>query len=741
MAQPTPYERLYNLVQYATDFPANPYNPAQHDAEFDAVEENLDGLNANLALLQRDDGALANLSVHPNALSSATRLLIASWNIRGNWTAFIDYAVKDFVVRNSLGYVAMVAHTSNDFTIDLAAGRWLQVDVNMAAFAASSGSSLVGFIQSGTGAITRTEQDKLRDTVNALDFGSMTVTPGADINLAIASLGSVGGVVDIPDGSFSVETTILQPSNVTLRGRGIGATKLTAATGLNAPVIKNATAISSQSITGITRTGRTATATKNSHGYSNGTYVFVSGAAQLGYNGVFQIFNVSANTFDFYVEKTTVTPATGTLLVYQAVDSNLAIYDLEIVGNASNTAGNNYGLQYHGVNRFILHNVYAHDTYHTCLVFTSAVNGFLGNVMGDGAINSSHDGLLFGTSNSGPGSGFSYCADIVIQGGSYSGNGQTGVETVAGRGFAFNGTIARRNAVGGFTTSNASQVTFNGCLGEKNVAHGIELYLNTGASDVSVIGGIWRENGESGIFCTQNDTGNTASHVLITGNICSNNAQIAAGVAYGIAIELAASTTIDGLVVTNNIATNNARGLSFGTNGTVINSFIDGNICNGNTLDINIGASLQRASATFGFNPGLNSTSYNGSYPTSVQRLQLWTDNLPQSSGTVVLSDGFGARGYQIPRAGYIRSMACKSNANITAGNATFQLRVNGSINSNFNTQLNTTNPTFLITQGNVQAAANVLAAGDMITVIVTGDGSLLPNGTADFDVVVEVAY
>ena len=42
-----------------------------------------------------------------------------------------------------------------------------------AALAASGGSALVGFLQAGSGAVTRTGQSKLRDVVNAKDFGAV----------------------------------------------------------------------------------------------------------------------------------------------------------------------------------------------------------------------------------------------------------------------------------------------------------------------------------------------------------------------------------------------------------------------------------------------------------------------------------------------------------------------------------------------------------------------------------------
>lgn len=142
-----------------------------------------------------------------------------------------------------------------------------------------------------------------------------------------------------------------------------------------------------------------------------------------------------------------------------------------------------------------------------------------------------------------------------------------------------------------------------------------------------------------------------------------------------------------------------------------------------------------------GFNDFPNNTLLSQTHPWVTRTLEYWTDNLPQSSGTVTLSDGFSGRGYVMPKLGFLRSLTAKSNANITAGNATFQVRVNGVVNSNFNTQLNTTNPTFLATNQNSMLTANAFAAGDMITVSVVGDASLLPNGTADFDAAVEVVY
>ena len=222
--------------------------------------------------------------------------------------------------------------------------------------------------------------------------------------------------------------------------------------------------------------------------------------------------------------------------------------------------------------------------------------------------------------------------------------------------------------------------------------------------------------------------------------MCEDNGQDPAPTTtYGIAIEPIASSTIDTLTVVCNVCQNQGRGISFGTSGTVSNVLLDGNVCKNNTVDFVAGASLQTSTLLKGWNLGTTGgASALLAWPTPLSSQYFWTDNLPQSSGTVVCTDGFGGRGYVVTKAGFLRSLTVKSNANVTAGNATFQLRVNGSINSAFNVVLNTTNPTFLRTE--VNPFAQAVAAGDMITVIATGDASLLPNGTADFDAVVEIA-
>jgi hypothetical protein len=77
-----------------------------------------------------------------------------------------------------------------------------------AAFAASSGSSLVGFIQSGTGAVATTVQAKLRESVSVSDFGG-------SLSVAINSIGATYKTL-LVDSAIVMSTNVTVPSNVSL---------------------------------------------------------------------------------------------------------------------------------------------------------------------------------------------------------------------------------------------------------------------------------------------------------------------------------------------------------------------------------------------------------------------------------------------------------------------------------------------------------------------------------------------
>jgi hypothetical protein len=96
-----------------------------------------------------------------------------------------------------------------------------------AALAASGGSALVGTVQSGTGAVARTAQDKLRETVSVKDFGAVgdgAADDTAAINAASAAAAASGGAVVFPNGRYNFTFT-KPPYHVTWRFEGTDITR------------------------------------------------------------------------------------------------------------------------------------------------------------------------------------------------------------------------------------------------------------------------------------------------------------------------------------------------------------------------------------------------------------------------------------------------------------------------------------------------------------------------------------
>ena len=95
-----------------------------------------------------------------------------------------------------------------------------------AAFAAPTGSSLIGFIQSGTGAVPMTVQTKLRQIINVKDFGATgdgVTDDTAAIQAALTAAG-VNGSVIFNNGVYFVSSTLYGLANQTLRGGGSNST-------------------------------------------------------------------------------------------------------------------------------------------------------------------------------------------------------------------------------------------------------------------------------------------------------------------------------------------------------------------------------------------------------------------------------------------------------------------------------------------------------------------------------------
>ena len=82
-------------------------------------------------------------------------------------------------------------------------------------------------------------------------------------------------------------------------------------------VATNLVAESEMTVSGITRSGVTATATSTAHGKSNDDVVVIFGAAESEYNGVFTITNVAANTWDYTLKQDPGASASGTIKAWR----------------------------------------------------------------------------------------------------------------------------------------------------------------------------------------------------------------------------------------------------------------------------------------------------------------------------------------------------------------------------------------------------------------------------------------
>ena len=88
--------------------------------------------------------------------------------------------------------------------------------------AASSGSSLVGYLAVGTGAVATDVQSKLRESVSVKDFGAVgdgVADDTAEINAAITAAGA-GRTVFFPAGTYLVSSTLTQLTSQAWIGEG-----------------------------------------------------------------------------------------------------------------------------------------------------------------------------------------------------------------------------------------------------------------------------------------------------------------------------------------------------------------------------------------------------------------------------------------------------------------------------------------------------------------------------------------
>lgn len=173
MPQPTPYERFASFTSLQRADPTGVTPGTSLDVEFNSVKQTLDETLSNLALIQRDDGALRNGIVTQYSLSPSLSL---GFTFRGAWGTGVAYAVADGVSRGSRFYICRVAHTSASGNApDLDSVTWeLSADLTSAVLDAVNAMNLDVF--SGD---------------NSQTVFTLTSSPAAEQNMLV----SVGGVL------------------------------------------------------------------------------------------------------------------------------------------------------------------------------------------------------------------------------------------------------------------------------------------------------------------------------------------------------------------------------------------------------------------------------------------------------------------------------------------------------------------------------------------------------------------
>ena len=119
-------------------------------------------------------------------------------NSRGEASVWLGNSLYKFMLKDSTGTLI--------WTADNIGGQ-----ATLAALAASSGSSLIGFINSGAGAVARTLQDKGRDIINAADYST----------LQQAITAAAGKTLEGAGASYTITTALSLPSSIVIQNVNI----------------------------------------------------------------------------------------------------------------------------------------------------------------------------------------------------------------------------------------------------------------------------------------------------------------------------------------------------------------------------------------------------------------------------------------------------------------------------------------------------------------------------------------
>lgn len=159
-----------------------------------------------------------------SAAASAASALASLNDFKGRWYGPLAADPALDPLGAAIGTGDAYFNTATNLLMIYNGATWQASDINTADLAASSGSTLVGFLQSGTGAVSRTAQAKMRETVSVTDFGD-----GISADALQKAINTATDVVII--GTVTLDATVTLREGVRLHGLGRNISKIQAASG------------------------------------------------------------------------------------------------------------------------------------------------------------------------------------------------------------------------------------------------------------------------------------------------------------------------------------------------------------------------------------------------------------------------------------------------------------------------------------------------------------------------------
>lgn len=186
------------------------------DSELANISTSINGLNANLQAIQRDDNKLQDSVVEPYALAEQTRALIATSgsNPRGVWAPNTDYKFKDVIQRSNVAQMALQDHNSGSvFTQSF----WLPIsgDGTSAANAAAAAASASSAATSASSATASASSATASESAASTSATNAATSATNAVNSAISASTNAAIAANSADEAIAAAESITIPLNAT----------------------------------------------------------------------------------------------------------------------------------------------------------------------------------------------------------------------------------------------------------------------------------------------------------------------------------------------------------------------------------------------------------------------------------------------------------------------------------------------------------------------------------------------